>query len=156
MKLNLGGGEIPKEGFVNIDFDKRYADVKHDLTKPLPYANDSVDKIYASHIIEHFSRAEWDNIKRDWLRVLKSGGICEIRCPDLLECCKNFVENKDGKRWDWHLLTIYGGQEDYGPGQFHKNGFTLEKLVKDLQSAGFETVEAESKNEELIVKITKL
>lgn len=143
IKLNLGGGGIKKEGYINIDLYYPEANLKHDLRNPLPFSDNSIDEIYASHIIEHFTRKEWQIIKKDWFRVLKPEGKIEIICPDLEECMKYFLENKDKKRWEWWILTIYGGQEEYGEGQEHKNGFTLDKLISDLEEEGFKILEAQ-------------
>jgi len=64
LKLNLGSGPEKKEGYVNVDVMDG-ADLVHDLTNPLPYPSESVDEIFASHIIEHFSPYEWPAIKKD-------------------------------------------------------------------------------------------
>jgi predicted SAM-dependent methyltransferase len=149
MKLNLGSGSIYKDGYINIDLYADKVDLKYDLRETLPYEDNSIDEIYASHIIEHFTRQEWKKIKKDWYRVLKIGGIMEIRCPDLETCMRAFLENKEGKKWTWWILTIYGGQEDYGLGQEHKNGFTLDKLIKDLEEENFKILKAKSENEEI-------
>jgi len=143
VKLNVGCGGDIKQGYVNIDLHNPKADLKHDLTQPLPYPDSSVEEIQAIHIIEHFTRREWERVRRDWFRVLSRGGTLFIRCPDLEECMHAFLENKGGQRWGWWVLTIFGGQEEYGEGQLHKNGFTLDKLVGDLKETGFQILQSE-------------
>jgi len=135
MKLNLGCGSEHKKGYLNIDLYCPVADLIHDLSQPLPFKDESIDKIYASHVIEHLSRAEWQKAKQDWARVLKKGGKLEILCPDLEYCMLNFLRNYHGKKWEYWIKTIYGSQE--AEGEFHRNGFTLEKLKEDLTAEGF-------------------
>lgn len=132
MKLNLGCGPDHKAGYINIDLYCPDADLKHDLTKPLPFEDESVDEIWASHVIEHLSRDEWEFAKNDWARVLKKGGKLEIFCPELEHCILNFLRNYQDKKWEYWIKTIYGSQERAG--EFHKNGFTYEKLENDLKS----------------------
>lgn len=131
IKLNLGCGSDLKEGYTNIDLYYP-ADIKHDLTIPLPYADNSVDEIYASHIIEHFSRDEWERVKLDWLRVLKSNGILTVACPEFEKCLNKWLTDKSTDYW---LKTIYGSQENEG--NLHKNGFTKDSLIKELTEVGF-------------------
>ena len=82
MNLNLGSGTSRKQDYLSVDLYTPEADVMIDLTRPLPFDDESVDNIYASHVVEHFSRDEWESIRKDWVRVLKPGGAIEIRCPD--------------------------------------------------------------------------
>jgi predicted SAM-dependent methyltransferase len=138
LKLNLGCGADHKAGYINIDLYTE-CDLRHDLTTPLPYPDNSVDEIYASHIIEHFSRKEWGFVKKDWERVLKPNGKLEIFCPDIDFCVACFLSNRKGAKWEYWLNTIYGSQSEKNPGDFHKNGFTYEKLISDLE--GFSRVE---------------
>lgn len=138
MRLNLGGGSVLMEGFINVDLYSPVADVRHDLTKPLPYDDNSIDEIYSSHVIEHFSRKEWASILPDWYRVLKVGGKIEIKCPELFWCALNLIHSENPEHsWGWWIKTIYGAQEEMGEGQFHKNGFTFDKLKSDLEKVGF-------------------
>lgn len=55
MKLELGGGQYPKDGYTSIDRIKYFPDTwVHDLNTGLPdIPNNSLDAIYASHCIEH-------------------------------------------------------------------------------------------------------
>lgn len=128
MKLNLGCGTNRKgEGWINIDYNSQIADLEHDLTKPLPYPDNSIEKIFSSHVIEHFSRNEWELVRNDWLRVLKPLGTIEIHCPDFEICLQNYLT---GDKAHW-IRTIYGDQSDIG--QFHKNGFTFEMLEEQFR-----------------------
>ncbi len=94
MFLNLGshGDNIP--GYTNIDFDDPTADLKADVSA-LPLENDSVDKILAYHILEHFRSGTYEphlsnplnpktalEVLTEWKRVLKVGGTLEIKVPD--------------------------------------------------------------------------
>lgn len=82
MKLDIGGGNNPKTGFINLDMLSS-ADITHDLNQlPWPIADDSVDQVYTSHCIEHIANL-FDFI-REIGRICKRGASVEIRCPDPL------------------------------------------------------------------------
>ena len=134
-KLNLGSGNELLQGYINIDLYNPKADLKHDLTKPLPFEDGSVDEIYAKHIIEHFTVNEWIDIKKDWYRVLKVGGKLTIECPDIVRCMKHFLADTLDKRWDFWIKTIYG--HTWIEGQSHRNGFDYARLAHDLKEEGF-------------------
>ena len=134
IRLNLGCGSRILPDYTNIDLHNRRAQVNHDLRKPLPYNDESVDEILAEHIIEHFTPAEWISVKQDWVRVLKVGGKLIIHCPDIMRCAQHLLyERKKKRRW---LLPIYGNPKQ----TCHKNGFTLEFLQEDLIPLGIEIV----------------
>jgi predicted SAM-dependent methyltransferase len=139
MKLNLGCGTNNKgEGWTNIDLYSPLAHIRHDLTNPLPFADETVDQIFSSHLIEHFTREEWELVRKDWLRVLKPGGTLEIHCPNFIGCITGYLATRE----DIWLERIYGAQTDRG--QFHKNGFDMQKVIKEFEPHKVEFLEPAS------------
>lgn len=56
----------------------------HDVRKPLPFEDDSVDAIYLGQCVEHLNRGyELPNVLKECLRVLKPGAPIRITTPDL-------------------------------------------------------------------------
>jgi len=54
LKLDLGCGQNPKEGFDGVDLYAPNAKYKVDLFKfPYPFEDNSVDEIHCSHFVEH-------------------------------------------------------------------------------------------------------
>jgi SAM-dependent methyltransferase len=81
MKLNLGCGQDIRQGYVNLDIIKRDGvDVVHDLNSfPYPFADDSFDEIYTSHVLEHV-----DDVMRvleELHRILAIGGTLIVKVP---------------------------------------------------------------------------
>lgn len=78
-KLNLGSGEFPKEGFVNVDW-RSSADVKHDLNSvPYPFPDNTFDSVEADHVLEHLNNPFL--IMREVHRITKPNGSVKIRVP---------------------------------------------------------------------------
>lgn len=78
MKLNLGGVKGEKKGFKTVNI--MGGDFKLDLNDyPYPFEDNSVEEIYASHILEHLK--EPHDFMKECYRVLKKGGTIEIRVP---------------------------------------------------------------------------
>lgn len=44
--------------------------------------SDSLDYVYSSHVLEDFDRAETEPVLREWLRVIKPGGLIVLLLPD--------------------------------------------------------------------------
>lgn len=82
VKLNLGCGFKYLAGWVNVDaYQCCNPDVVWDLNKfPYPWENNSVNRIYMSHILEHIP--DWWTAFTECARILKVGGTIEIRVPD--------------------------------------------------------------------------
>ena len=57
-------------------------EIKHDLTGPLPYANDSVAKIQAQDVLEHLPFEKVPFVLDEIYRVLKPGGTFRLSVPD--------------------------------------------------------------------------
>jgi SAM-dependent methyltransferase len=81
-KLNLGCGNDTKSGWINVDsVFQNGVDMITDLSK-VPYKqfkDNSVDEIYASHILEHFDNPI--EVLTEWHRVCKNGARIIIRVP---------------------------------------------------------------------------
>lgn len=82
IKINVGCGGNIKEGYINIDtHNKNGANLLHKLPEELPFENESIDEIYASHILEDFNKEDYFKIMEDFHRILKKGGILHIKVP---------------------------------------------------------------------------
>lgn len=78
MNLNLGCSDAHRPGYVNVDICQP-ADWVADLTKPWPWADETIDAIRAHDIIEHLS--DKIHTMNEAFRVLKVGGRLEIVVP---------------------------------------------------------------------------
>lgn len=77
MKIQFGSGSNRLDGWVNTDFPEV------DITKPLPYADNSVDEILIEHCLEHIDCAQGFGFMKEARRILASGGILRICVPTL-------------------------------------------------------------------------
>ena len=60
--LNLGCGFTFNENWVNVDFISTGKDViAHNLTKGIPFNDNSFKAAYHSHVLEHFMKADAEN-----------------------------------------------------------------------------------------------
>lgn len=126
LKLNIGSGSIAIEGFTPIDRDLGTE------AYPLPYDDNSVEEIRASHILEHFSFAEAMEALKEWNRVLQPGGKIRIAVPGF-EQITQLARHDD--KWMFYLM---GGQTDSN--DFHKSAWSSSLLHMYLQQAGFEQI----------------
>lgn len=80
MKLDLGCGDNKREGAIGIDWRRdSSADIIADLNKGIPLADDSVDEVYASHVLEHLD--DLDGMMREIHRVCKAGARVHVAVP---------------------------------------------------------------------------
>ena len=113
-KLNLGCGSLFFPSWVNIDFLPRPCVQGHNLTKPLPFADDSFDATYSSHVLEHFSKDQGKKFVEEQFRVLKNGGVCRLVVPDLEMLCRSYLDKlentiqKSGSRlsYEWGVIEL--------------------------------------------------
>jgi hypothetical protein len=83
LRLNLGCGMNRLDGFVNVD---KYGepDLTHDLeTFPWPWADDSVEEIVLTHVLEHLGRDPnvYIEIMKEMYRVCQDGATIRIVVP---------------------------------------------------------------------------
>jgi len=84
-KLNLGSGFRPRkqnEGWINIDIEEEcMPDIVRDVRKGLPFDDNSVDYVYASHFMEHFEWEDFIFLMSEIWRVLKPEATFEMIIP---------------------------------------------------------------------------
>src|SRR4030042_1601975 len=124
MKLNIGCGKIYKKYFVNIDvFDKTIAD-KIMSADDLKFSSNSIERIEASQLIEHFGLFKSIYVLSEWFRVLKPNGTLIIETPDIEESFKKFLYGNLEARKN-SITWIYGLET---PGMTHKFSYPEDLL----------------------------
>ena len=72
IKLHLGCGKRNIPGFINIDQSKyKHIDYNISVVDLSIFKNNSVDMIYASHVLEYFDLNQTYQVLKEWRRVLK-------------------------------------------------------------------------------------
>ena len=136
MRLHLGCGDKILEGYVNVDIRSNLLCDKIDDVKYLnEFESNSVEEIYASHVLEHFGRHEYKEVLKRWYEVLKKEGVLKIAVPNLKAV---FEEYNNGKNLKSLWGFLYGGQT-YEK-NYHYVGFDFETLSEDLIEIGFDEI----------------
>ena len=143
LKLHLGSGTEPREGWVNVDTNAAcgpdiVASVEH-----LPMFEDaSADVIESCHLFEHLTLTQARAALREWRRILAPGGELRLELPNLGRAVELMGTEMDG--YDFAMVSMFGYPplvDQQGDGQVHKWGWTPETLRQELEAAGFEGVE---------------
>jgi predicted SAM-dependent methyltransferase len=136
IKLHLGCGDKRLKDYTNIDIrELPSVDVVDDIKVLNDFDDNSVDVIYASHVLEHFGRFEYMSVLENWHKKLNVGGVLRISIPDLEMVIEHYNENKDIVMLRGFL---YGGQTY--PQNYHYCGWDFNSIKGDLMSIGFKEV----------------
>jgi len=109
--------------------------------------NESVDAIWASHVVEHNYFHDLPKIFNSMLRVLKQDGFAVIRVPDIGSIADRIEDGLLDTVYDSSagpvavIDMIYGHRgftESWGEGMLHKTGFTKNSMSQILHSLGFD------------------
>jgi predicted SAM-dependent methyltransferase len=149
IKLELGSGPREEmEGWISVDIGVS-ADIQLDLRKPLPFPADSVDAVYSSHMLEHFTYpTPMLNLLREVHRILKPGAKISVAVPNARLFLEAYADPSGFPRekfcsWDVGLhftsridvvnfIAFLGGE--------HKFLFDEENLPLVLEETGFRDV----------------
>ena len=145
--LELGSG--PKKGSNGwITVDLSGADICHDLRKGIPLPNESVDRIYTSHMFEHIPYKDLVFFIKECYRVLKRGGELSVCVPNAGLYIKAYVEGArfrpPGEGYQPALVDT-GSLIDqvnyiaYMDGH-HNYMFDEENVINTINKAPFQTV----------------
>lgn len=181
MKLNLGCGNQVVDGWVNVDYalGARFTRIPlvgtlsrklqlfdldwhnniylHDLTKRFPWGDESVDIVYSSHTLEHFTRAEGRSFLSESHRVLRKKGIIRIVVPCLQRIVEEYTTGKvRADEFVEKLGVLYGNNRNKIKNtlahfiQFpHKCMYDTPTLLMILEEIGFNAISREPFNSDI-------
>ena len=138
IKINMGcGWRDFGEDWVHIDGgDYPHLDSKDIFN--LPYDDNSVDLIYASHVIEYFNREEVKDILNEWIRVLKPGGTLRLAVPDFENMC--FLYKVLQYPIETFLGPLYGQMSMGDETIYHKTTYDFKSLKLLLEGLGMKDI----------------
>jgi SAM-dependent methyltransferase len=67
----------------------------HDLTKPLPFPDNTFSVIYGAHVLEHLYLTDARRLLHECRRILRPGGLIRLVVPDLRFMTANYLKNKN-------------------------------------------------------------
>ena len=131
--LNLGCGVNTSSEFINIDtvpFLRTH--IVLDIQDLSIFPSNTVDMIYASHVIEHIPRKNLEKTLFEWRRVLKIGGILRFGVPDFDKLVD--IYNASGKETESIINQLLGQDYDY---ERHCTIWNFNYAKKLLKQVGF-------------------
>lgn len=140
-KLHLGCGSVKLDGFINIDvFKVSAADFVCKIEDLPKYIRDnSIQLIYASHLLEHSSRRDSIQLLKMFYDFMEPSGELRISVPDLIKLSdiakRRKLEFKD-------MLSIQGvlmGGQDTRY-NYHKSIYWFDLLQQILMNIGFKNI----------------
>jgi hypothetical protein len=164
-KFHLGCGTIFIKDYLNIGWwphlgeSTLYANpngvegtylYNHDLVKGIPAADNSLDVVYHSHMLEHLTYAEGIEFTHACFRVLRPGGLLRVLVPDLELWSKNYVYGNQFFFDEYRRIGLENNKDLYPTNgavfmgmlhnHGHKMGYDFETLVSVLSRSGFEKI----------------
>ncbi|MDX2254568.1 MAG: methyltransferase domain-containing protein [Pseudanabaenaceae cyanobacterium bins.39] len=139
MKLHIGGTSAHPDWKI-FDIEKRdEVDFVGDAADLSQFEDESVDAIYASHVLEHFHHSlnyELVFTLAEWHRVLKKGGQLMISVPDIKTLSWLYSRPNLDLQTRFHIMAMmFGGQTNQY--DVHRVGFDFDILCMYLREVGF-------------------
>lgn len=131
--INVGCGEFRAEGYVNLDITSVEDGPQPDIVASaldLPFTKDSVERVYAGHVLEHLAYEDVPKALKEFERVLKKDGILMVVGPDADRARLHFPEM---------LEKILHGDSRW-PGDTHLWPSTESTTLALLLSAGWSAI----------------
>jgi hypothetical protein len=138
IRINLGCGEKPLPGYINVDLRPLPdVDIVADVRR-LPFDPGSVFEISSAHLVEHFREHHFRTVVLPyWKSLLMPGGQLRIICPNWAA----MLEQLNAGRMPLSIFKrLTFGAQDY-EGDDHFAMYTPESLEKLLLEAGFREIE---------------
>lgn len=143
--LEIGSG--PKkgnDGWKTLDL-YGICDIYWDLLQPLPFPDNSITKIYSSHLLEHFCYPDLVKLLAECYRVLKPNGVFSVCVPNASIYIKGYFAEEFKPREIYQPAFYFNSKIDYinyvaYMGGEHRYMFDQENLLAILKQAGFNQV----------------
>ena len=155
LHVGCGNGKLP-DGYglyreTRLDCDaSAFPDILASAVAMPMVEDESFDRVFASHVVEHMYAHEAALALAEFHRVLKPGGVCAVMVPDLQSIGGRLaLDQLDVPVYltamgpITPLDMLYGHRASVAKGETpmaHKTGFTATTLKAALQRAGFEKV----------------
>ena len=143
--LEIGAGGNIRSNALGIKASLTVLDARIDMftsvqhavtpTNALPFADETFDVVYNSHILEHLPYSHEVRVVQDWVRVLKTGGTLHTIVPSWEWVAKEVLKPA-GKREPFLKSIAMAGQQNEW--DFHYNMFTLDMLERIYRRARLE------------------
>uniref|UniRef100_A0A6M3K6T6 Putative methyltransferase n=1 Tax=viral metagenome TaxID=1070528 RepID=A0A6M3K6T6_9ZZZZ len=135
MKLHIGPGNAYFPGWINVDiFSNIRADI-YSSALALPYERGTFSLVYASHVLEHFSRHMILAALSHWRDLLIEGGVLRLSVPNFEAVHEYYSKTGNLKPL---LGLLYGGQDHTL--NCHFIIFDNRSLTNMLEKVGFTVV----------------
>lgn len=129
--VNIGCGVNTGPEFINVDaVPQAKTHIIADARRLPMFANNSVDLIYASHVIEHFPRSQVKSTLAEWLRILKPGGVLRFGVPDFDQLIR--IYQKSGNDIDSIVNQLMGQDGEWDDHHTIWNRAYAEKILKEV------------------------
>ena len=150
--LNIGSGTTRLNSQIQyyndwkelrVDVADCNPDIVSDITHLKGVPNNSVDSIWASHVVEHVYFHQLKDVFESMMRVLKDDGFAVVRVPDLGAIAHLIQDKLLDKYYDTTggpvspIDMIYGHRgyiQTYNESMAHKTGFTKDSMSRILRS----------------------
>lgn len=154
-RLNLGSGHQQISGWLGVDCDEAFSPDVLANVEELPFEDNSIEAIYASHVLEHVEYGS--KALQEWLRVLEPGGRLWVAVPDIVQVYYLWKHGAGWGEYNQPIDEVYVNATAFGanviakyvpemnriygrPGHEHKQIFLFDMLVQRLISAGYDEV----------------
>jgi predicted SAM-dependent methyltransferase len=141
MKLHIGGEEV-KAGWRILNAKRNLGvDYIGDISDLSQFESDSIDEIYASHVLEHVSQVKALPTLKGLHRILKTSGRVYISVPDLDVLSHAIINPELSPQIKFQVMRMmFGGQMD--DLDYHYFGWNQLFLSCFLSQAGFKKIES--------------
>lgn len=139
IKINMGCGwrnfgkdwiHIDSGNYEHLDYSS--------ITELKQFSNESVDLIYASHVVEYFDREQVNDLLQEWMRVLKLGGILRIAVPNFEEISRLYTSGE--YPLENFVGLLYGKMPMGEETIYHKTVYDYNSLKRKLEENKFTNI----------------
>lgn len=118
--------------FLTLDADeKQNPTIVADAAEMPPELYGKLDGLLASHVLEHFSYWNTEEVLAGWVRCLKDGGEIHILVPSLEWAARQILSEQPSPAV---YAQLYAGQVNQW--DVHYTGFTMRKLRQLMEKVG--------------------
>ena len=148
IKVVIGTRTFLGEDWTHVDIDPRPligpngykypVDVICDARKIL-LPDNYADIVFTSECLEHFPWREYQDVLKEWCRIVKVGGMIRVEVPDFLLACRQILD-ADTLDMERRMQQIFFA-EQLNEFDFHYVGLTPRMLTEDFENFGFEVID---------------